>query len=493
MKKLILIFAILFCFVSVAEAWDEGGWATSKVPSLRQTSAPTVTDNDYPVPFLWVDETNDKLYLLIDNTPGAADWDEIVFIGGSPSFANLVLSGSLAISGSQSIFDGQTLTFYDSGNDTHVVIGPVVDGTTVLPISGGLTVPFDAVNPTDVVNLSALLDHMGIALNFWFGNTTLDVLSTDSETALSQTPTTPSETLTTIFFNSLTIDTPTPFTIKGGQIIDVHFLADVTITAGKRAETLTAQLGYVDDDGSSTFVQIGNDSDATVALTATQALYSLHIHVVTEITVPVGKRLYLRFVADATGSSAYPEINVYYDTAFSHVVIPLNASVLQNYVLRAGDTITGDLGVEGTVSISGSESIMASGTITGRFRQVDKSAETVSLTVPECSDTLITTRGWDGNDDQTFTLPDADTSVGAGLKCKILMAVTSATDSFYLDTEGSTTNIYLDGTAIGDAERVWTEFPTVGESIVCHSATLDGTTYDWFCDSIVGTWLDKGS
>ena len=133
------------------------------------------------------------------------------------------------------------------------------------------------------------------------------------------------------------------------------------------------------------------------------------------------------------------------------------------------------------------------GPIVGKFQQIDKSADSVSLTAAECSDTLVTTRGWDGADDQTFTLPDADTSVGAGLKLKILIAVTDADNSFYIDTEGSTTNIYLDGTAVGDGERVWTEFTTVGESIVCHSATLDGTTYDWFCDSINGTWADKGS
>jgi hypothetical protein len=128
------------------------------------------------------------------------------------------------------------------------------------------------------------------------------------------------------------------------------------------------------------------------------------------------------------------------------------------------------------------------------FNQIDKSADAVTLTAPECSDTLITNRGWDGNDDQTFTLPEADTSVGAGLKFKLLaVAASSATADTYLDTEGTTTNIYLDGTAIGNGERVWTQEVAVGEAIVCHTATLDGTTYDWFCDSIVGTWADKGS
>ncbi len=130
----------------------------------------------------------------------------------------------------------------------------------------------------------------------------------------------------------------------------------------------------------------------------------------------------------------------------------------------------------------------------GKFVTVEESADAVTLTAAECSDTLVTNRGWDGNDNQTFTLPDADTVVGAGLKFKLLIVVASgATADTYIDTEGSTTNIYLDGTAIGDGERVWTQEPAVGESIVCHTATIDGTTYDWFCDSVNGTWADKGS
>ena len=127
-------------------------------------------------------------------------------------------------------------------------------------------------------------------------------------------------------------------------------------------------------------------------------------------------------------------------------------------------------------------------------KQVDKSADAVSLTALECSDTLITNRGWDGTDDQTFTFPDADTVVGAGLKFKFLAVVASGgTADTYFDTEGSTTNVYLDGTAVGDGERVWTQEIAVGESIVFHTATLDGTTYDWFGDTINGVFADKGS
>ncbi len=129
-----------------------------------------------------------------------------------------------------------------------------------------------------------------------------------------------------------------------------------------------------------------------------------------------------------------------------------------------------------------------------KFSTVEESADAATLSVAECSDTLVTNRGWDGNDDQTFTLPDADTVVGAGLKFKFLAVVASgATADTYFDTEGATTKIYLDGTAGADGHRIWFQEVAVGESIVCHTATIDGTTYDWYCDSINGVCADKGS
>jgi len=131
-------------------------------------------------------------------------------------------------------------------------------------------------------------------------------------------------------------------------------------------------------------------------------------------------------------------------------------------------------------------------TLTRKFKVIEKTTD-ATLTAAECSDTLITNRGWTGAADMTLTLPDADTSVGAGLKFKFLVAVTDAAEDVYIDTEGSTTLIYLDGTPGADGHRVWTDNPTIGESIVCHTATLDGTTYDWFCDSINGIWANKGS
>ncbi|HDO36187.1 MAG TPA: hypothetical protein ENH07_07840 [Nitrospirae bacterium] len=86
MKKIILILIVLsFClsFAAPVRCWDDTGWDKQRVPYIRKTVAPAVTDDDFAVPYLWVDETNDKFYLLMDNTTGAAVWQEVQYVGGS--------------------------------------------------------------------------------------------------------------------------------------------------------------------------------------------------------------------------------------------------------------------------------------------------------------------------------------------------------------------------------------------------------------------------
>ena len=161
-----------------------------------------------------------------------------------------------------------------------------------------------------------------------------------------------------------------------------------------------------------------------------------------------------------------------------------------------GNNIIGDgvFGIGGTIYL-GVNQINGSGVgvTQTNFVTVEKSADAVTLTALECSDTLITNRGWDGADDQTFILPDADTVVGAGLKFKYINAVTDGDNNIYFDPEGTTTKIYLDGTPMTDGFRiVWTN-PTIGEGMTCHTFTLDGTTYDWACDSINGLVTNAGS
>ena len=83
---LIALIAICFLYTSV-QAWT-GSWDVDEVPYTKKTAAPTVNDDSYIVPYLWVDETNDKFYLLIDNTPGAGSWTEL---GSGSPYAGVII------------------------------------------------------------------------------------------------------------------------------------------------------------------------------------------------------------------------------------------------------------------------------------------------------------------------------------------------------------------------------------------------------------------
>ena len=114
-------------------------------------------------------------------------------------------------------------------------------------------------------------------------------------------------------------------------------------------------------------------------------------------------------------------------------------------------------------------------------------ATVCDLVAAEVSNTMINTYGWDGSNDCNVQLP-----AGAeGYKVTFIMGVTDAAEDFYIDVTDN--GIYLDGTAIGDGERVWTQEPTIAEMIVCQTFTIDGSTYDWVCNSVLGVWEDKGS
>ena len=200
---------------------------------------------------------------------------------------------------------------------------------------------------TDAVNLHTLLENVELNLHYWFGSGTLDLLLTDSEDVLIETPDADPKTLTTTTFKSSVADTPAPFLIKAGAILSIHYAADVTVVGGRHDEQLKFQLGYVDADGTSNFSQIGADSDLNAVLTATKTLYANHIHVSSDTTVPSGKRLWLKVIADATlGGSGYPEIGFYFDSVEHHLSFGIGGEVLDNFVLKSGDTMTGVLTIK---------------------------------------------------------------------------------------------------------------------------------------------------
>lgn len=187
MKKFICIVTLLMCMVGFSTSvlgWDEGGWDGQVVKYIRMTTDPAVTDSNFTVPYVWINETTDKAYLLVDNSVGAAKWREVMYTGATPSFVTVDLTGvtdgnlpkmgaaaagfadsllsdngtvltdagdltvsggdlilgTSAVQGTIAAHDAAVITMYDDGDNTSVAIGPVGDGTTTLGVTGSLDV-----------------------------------------------------------------------------------------------------------------------------------------------------------------------------------------------------------------------------------------------------------------------------------------------------------------------------------------------------------------
>ena len=221
-------------------------------------------------------------------------------------------------------------------------------------LSGQATAPFSmnlqritnlghATDPLDAVNLDDVLDRIGVTLNYWFSNQVLTTTLTDSEAALSETPSSTPQTLSTITFKSTVADTPTPLELAAGEIIEIHFDADETSGAGRNVG-LHCIFGYVDANGTNNFVQLGDASDSTGELTTTKTSYTVHIHVAAAIEIPAGKRLWLKFIATSlSGGGAYPEVNVYYDDPAHHILFGVSGAVLGLFLQKAGGTMSGNI------------------------------------------------------------------------------------------------------------------------------------------------------
>lgn len=52
-------------------------WQRMMNATVGKTTVPGASDDDYQIGTIWVDETNDKAFVLLDNTPTAAVWKEI--------------------------------------------------------------------------------------------------------------------------------------------------------------------------------------------------------------------------------------------------------------------------------------------------------------------------------------------------------------------------------------------------------------------------------
>jgi len=119
------------------------------------------------------------------------------------------------------------------------------------------------------------------------------------------------------------------------------------------------------------------------------------------------------------------------------------------------------------------------------------------LTIAECSNTLITTQGWNGTDDITFNLPDISAYDGTEgvliVRFRDTVGMQDADTDFYIDPDAATQitlNTVITGT---DGDRIWNDNIGIYEGIICMS-DYDGTLAGyWICDTVSGAWMDKGS
>ncbi len=523
-----IVCVLVFTGTAMGIRFTSGGLKT-----VYKNAAPTAADNAYPVPYMWLDQTNDKSYILVDVTAGVADWNEFGGVGAESDPIVGAITGIVEADG------GGNISAATAGVD---YLAPAGSGAA---LSG---IPLDA-----DFGSNGIMERTGAGtygIRALLAGDIPDLSGTYATTPLSADLATAS---------GISID----FT-NGTGTAKLEYMSETGLAGGRITlglhETNSRIFGIGDVGDMSADWGLSAASDPTLAIASPggslpvtityQRLNSNHNHYIFQ-----ADREYFYYTADLTAGSTFifDQANAAYeltDTDGEQSVVEILGEVAQgdntgtwrglkvnpdittedadgtgSYMLWLGQNDIKYFGFQrrpaGGSDNTRMEVVDADGDSTffigygaddqpaidtdgdtfyikdpfrSKFSTVEESADAATLTVAECSGTLVTNRGWDGNDDQTFTLPDADTVVGAGLKFKFLAVVASgSTADTYFDTEGSTTKIYLDGTAGTDGHRIWFQEVAVGESIVCHTATIDGTTYDWYCDSINGVCADKGS
>jgi hypothetical protein len=230
MKKLLITILMLFAFVSVASAWDSDGWDKQQVPYAIKTAAPAVTDDDYPVPFLWADTTNDKVYILIDNTSGAAVWQEVLHSGG--------------LIGADLIPD--TDNAYDLGSTTKEWKDLWIDGTANI----------DAVAADAITEGGNAVPNSTDGLDFFAATTSAELLGVLSDET---------GTGSVVFANTPTLITPEIGAATGTSLSLTGTLLSTTGFAP--SATTGAPTAYANDASiavSYSIVRVAGDGGATV-------------------------------------------------------------------------------------------------------------------------------------------------------------------------------------------------------------------------------------
>ena len=154
--------------------------------------------------------------------------------------------------------------------------------------------------------------------------------------------------------------------------------------------------------------------------------------------------------------------------------------------VASGSTIAGTLiGLSGA-SITGGVSINSDLVVGGLFNAAIKEivkSTTATLTVAEISGTMINNQGQTTR--STLTLSSASPGYN------FITNISTSGVSFNIKAD-TNDKIYLDGTALDDADKVSNNNPSVGDFATFWTFKSGSTTYDWQCSVGNGTWTDGG-
>lgn len=109
---------------------------------------------------------------------------------------------------------------------------------------------------------------------------------------------------------------------------------------------------------------------------------------------------------------------------------------------------------------------------------------TGTISALHCNGSVI--NNWGQGAEATLTLPAAS----SGLHFRVIISE----DTYAIHIKAASGDkIYLDGTALDDADKVSLATPGVADSAYFYTFQSGAASWDWICETKIGTWTDGGA
>jgi len=154
------------------------------------------------------------------------------------------------------------------------------------------------------------------------------------------------------------------------------------------------------------------------------------------------------------------------------------ASVTAGALSASASGNTAQVEPDGTVTLNAIETNLL------RLGRTILAPATDVLSAEECTNTIINNYGQ--SEAATLTLPAAAADLA-------FMVVIGGTGFALHVKAGVSDKIYLDGTALDDADKVSLTTPTLGNCAAFYTFQTGASAYDWYCNTISGLWVDGGA